>query len=391
MEKLYAHLDTAHRAIPAQSTPVCSMCNAAFHARQDLDAHVRSVHAASQTLFCAICSDPCIGLTELVAHVDEDHSAEWSVCPACRSGHAGGGNSGEGAMGCTIAPEYIADIVYYRTGEALEAHRKAVHIGKGRVCHLCGLVSDTKEANRWHRSKAHPTAFPLRCGQCGLRFREDANLKRHAATCGKPAVAASGSDSRNLPDSAVTSASAPTGLFSSSEAPFAALAVTALIVEDATASNDGEVNAVDYPEGVDVDGNECTTYSIASSAVTGVAPAIGPTTVPGAIPNAQPVKSIRFADPLAAYLCGLCTRSFGTRCSAKRHYEAVHMPNACRLCGNVFGTDRWRRHHERVCRIKLRFAACNVHFPEYFHFDAERLLVVTEVPAISSVENAMAD
>jgi DNA-directed RNA polymerase subunit RPC12/RpoP len=74
---------------------------------------------------------------------------------------------------------YIPPTLFFRTERGLVEHLDAVHGQQGYNCDICGFVSESQNATRWHRSSSHPTALPWRCEFCNLRFRLSENLKDH--------------------------------------------------------------------------------------------------------------------------------------------------------------------------------------------------------------------
>jgi Zinc finger, C2H2 type len=152
-DKLDAHATQVHAA----PRPMCTICHAGFTCKDGLNEHLREAHAPTQMLFCSRCSEPCIGAAGVRAHMDEAHAGDWMTCAACPEGQS----------------------VYFAGTEFLAAHRLAVHVDKAHLCGLCGHVSESREANWWHRSKAHPTVYSVRCEECSMRFRTPQNLQLH--------------------------------------------------------------------------------------------------------------------------------------------------------------------------------------------------------------------
>lgn len=164
-EKLAAHAAQMHGV---GARPVCVICSAGFARADDLHEHLRAVDAPKQMLFCSKCSVPFSGLEAIRAHMDEAHAGDWVRCGACPEGQS----------------------AYFVNDDFLASHRLAVHVDKAMLCGVCGHVSESQEANWWHRSRAHPTVFSLRCEDCGLRFRTAENLRLHGQVVHKMACSA---------------------------------------------------------------------------------------------------------------------------------------------------------------------------------------------------------
>jgi hypothetical protein len=150
-------LDDHAAMLHAAPRPCCNICHSSFHAKDDLSAHLRATHRDSQMIFCALCAEPCVGPDAVRAHMDAEHPDDWLACDACGAGSG----------------------VYFESAEFLDAHKLHAHVDASLVCDVCGAVSESKDAKRWHRSREHPTAFPLRCEACSMRFRAPENLTLH--------------------------------------------------------------------------------------------------------------------------------------------------------------------------------------------------------------------
>lgn len=150
-EKLAEHGET-HRS----PRPTCPICRTPYVTHTELSVHIRSAHTPSQMLFCNSCSEPCIGLDGLREHVVDDHEDEYVICEKC--------------------PE---EGVFYQGPDALAAHKLHAHLDKKLLCGVCNHMADDVEGVVRHRSTAHPTAFPLRCSVCTMRFRTPEGLRVH--------------------------------------------------------------------------------------------------------------------------------------------------------------------------------------------------------------------
>lgn len=67
------------------------------------------------------------------------------------------------------------------------------------------------------------------------------------------------------------------------------------------------------------------------------------------------------------YRCTVCKRTFGTRCSATRHFAETHRQPKCRVCGmDMSALVRFdaAAAHERLCFMKFR-TGCVEPLPEY--------------------------
>lgn len=303
-ERLDKHVEALHSNRHAS----CSICNSSFGSKSDLNAHLRAKHRDNQMLFCIICSLPCVGILGVRSHMAEEHADEWLSCDVCtdttstqepNSSKPGSDLEGQISQISQISQgrtcsSLAGQVVHFSSREALEAHVLVRHVQKGLLCQECGLVSKSREENRWHRSRAHPTAYPLPCEPCGMRFRESESLKWHVRKSPNCAT----KKKRKKPISS-----------------------TALGEADVTVNADRTDQAKDSSKG----------------------------------------GAHRSVD---TYGCPDCPRTFGTLRAAARHSKAVHAPIRCQYCGETFGTESWKKGHERQCKVKVAIG-CPFRFPEY--------------------------
>lgn len=196
--KLTAHIEKFH----SSRQHLCKVCNATYPSTKTLNEHIRNLHTPSQLLFCNFCMFPCEGQKDLEEHLSKEHDDEWLTCEVCvRSSEGEDSKSNDKENGTAergeddnndgdesnkvfkekkqSKDETCPIVVYYRTKEDLLRHMHAKHPSPDRICTVCGEVSETAALNRRHRSNAHPTVYPFRCNNCGMRFNTQDGLLKH--------------------------------------------------------------------------------------------------------------------------------------------------------------------------------------------------------------------